>query len=538
MIPKTVALNREAEKENRVWLVLFLVFTLFSVVLIKLNLSYLGTIDDPYLREFLYNGENRTLIMSYPLSSVLVYLYGHFPQVQWLSWTFFLYMEAAIALYAYYISRMENRGIRISMILFGFVVLLFAWMNITITLLTLLLIVLAMPLVKRHQIAFWAFFLFASLLRDTIVLSVLPLLAVGYAMFFDRKYFTKKRFVAVSFLVLAVAANIYSPKLDGAYQNWLDFYHARVYFTDLHGKDEKGIMSESENLIANSWYAQDESLLPSKKIMAAAGSELDVVVYRLTHMKLRHVLSELYHHKILLILLLVTFYLLFYAQMSRRKKVLYVVYIIGFFTLLFIRDVNRVTYPLIFLWMIFLVNDLLKLGKTKEIYAMFFAATVALIIDLPIYNRMHQPKALEHEHELVELMKKHDYMYEPGLGFPVKVNSAFVDALSQNRMFDEENWISNYILPAGWMSRHPFFYRSHNIGKGSGGKYAAYYDYLISAESAFVGSKDMDEEMNAKILDMYDKLYGENGRCHHEVVLVDESKNFSLVKVKRVCSLK
>lgn len=538
MILHRLAGMETIRNENTIWLGSFVALSLMAFLLIVLKLSYLGTIDDPYLRKFLIHGENRTLIMSYPLSTVLAFLYERFPHVQWLSWTYFLYMEVVIALFSYYVSRVEDTVIRISMFLFGSVVLIFAMMNITITLLTLLLIVLAMPLVRRHQIVFWSLFLLALLLRDTIVLSILPLLAVGYALFFDKTYFTTKRSIVISFLLLTIATVPFSPKLDRSYQNWLDFYHARVYFTDLHGKDEKGIMNENENLIANSWYAQDESLLSSRKIIAAAGSELDVVTYRLIHMKLRHILSELYHHKVLFILLFATFYLLRQAKISQRKKALYIVYILGFFTLLFIRDVNRVTYPLIFLWIIFLVDELMKLGKTKEITIMFFAASVALIIDLPIYNRMHQPEALEHGREILELMQKHEYMYEPGLGFPVKVNSAFVDAMSQNRLFDEKTWISNYILPAGWMSRHPYFYKSHQIGKGSGDIYATYYNYLISTKTAFIGSKEIDEKMNEKILGMYDKLYGEKNQCHHKIVRIDESKNFAVVKVVRICTAK
>ena len=423
------------------------------------------------------------------------------------------------------------------MILFGCVVLLFLWMNISITLLTLLLIVLAVPLVRRHQILFWGVFLFATLLRDTIVLSVSPLLALGYLYYFDAKYFNLKRSAGVAFLILLIVATIFSPKSDKTYQEWLDFYHARVYFVDLHGRDEKGIMNEDENLIANSWYIQDESLLPSGKIIAAAGSELDVIVNRLTHMKLRHVLSKLYHHKILFVLLPVTFYLLFFVRINRRKKALLILYVAGFFTLFFIRDVNRVTYPLVFLWMILLMDELLRQKKRrKEVFAMIAAATVAMIIDLPIYNRMHSPTAMEHKRELLELMKRHDYMYEPGLGFPVNMNSALVDAMSQNRLFEEKDWISGYILPAGWMSRHPFFYKSHHIGKAPGDRYYTYYDYLISGESAFVGSKNRNEKMNRKVLGIYDRIHGEKGRCRHRIVRIDQSENFSLVQIKRECS--
>ncbi|BBG65173.1 hypothetical protein NNO_0470 [Hydrogenimonas sp.] len=536
MVAKNTFVKSGNEKMNRAWVGMFILYSLFSVVLIKLDLSYLGTVDDPFIREFVYNGENRTLIMSYPLSTLLAYLYRMFPEVQWLSWTYFVYMEIIIAIYSFYISRMEDIAVRASMFLFGLIVLLFAWQNITVTLLTLLLIVLAMPLVKRHQILFWTLFLLASLLRDTIIVFVLPLIAVGYAIFFDKNYFSKKRFFAVLFLVAAVLATILSPRFDTEYQKWLSFNFAKGYFKDLHGKDVKNILTDDEKLIANSWYAQDESLLASEKIIAAAGSQLDLVLHRLTHLEPRQILSKLYHHKILIILLLATFYLLFYTQMSKTKKVLYAVYIVGFFTLFFIRDVNRVTYPLIFLWIIFLVTDLWKLKKRREICGVFFTASLLLALDLPIYNQQHKKQKLGYEKELVSLMKKHDLMYEPGLGFPLRINSFFVDAVSQNRLFDENHWISNYILPAGWMCRHPYFYRSHNITWDKKRKYSSYYDFLIGEESAFIGSKERDEVKNARILGMYDRLYGKNGECVHKIKIIDESQHFSVVKVERVCS--
>jgi len=86
------------------------------------------------------------------------------------------------------------------------------------------------------------------------------------------------------------------------------------------------------------------------------------------------------------------------------------------------------------------------------------------------------------------------------------------------------------------MSRHPYFYKSHHISRDKKRKYASYYDYLIGSESAFIGSKERDEKINARILGMYDKLYGEKGECVHKIKGIDESEHFSVVKVERVCS--
>ncbi len=510
-----------------------LFFTLLSIAVIVSGQSYLGTVDDPYLMDFLSHGENRTLIMSYPLSTVVAWLYQTFPDVQWLSWIYFLYLEAAILLYSGYIANIEERTVRRLMLGTGAVVLLFSLMNITITLLTLLLIVLAMPLVKRDQIAFWCVVLAASLLRDTIVVSVLPLLAVAYLFFFDRSYFTKGRIAAVSLLVLLTVLNILSPKMDKEYQSWLDFYHARVYFTDLHGVDERGVMNEAENLIAKSWFPQDEALLPTEKIIEAAGSEFDVILFRLTHMKLRMIASRLYHHKVLFLLLFLTGYLLFKQERSWYKRGVYLLFVIGFFTLFFIRDVDRVTYPLIFLWMALLTKDFLAFKSYRELKILYAGAIVAFLIDLPLYNREHRAPDWKYRDELVSLMEKHDLRYEPALGFPMTVSGEMVAAMSQNRLFAEKTWISNYVIPAGWMSRHPYYYRSHNIsGYGIKRAYDDYHDYLLHGKAAFIGSKTANPKMTKSVLAMYDKIFG----CCHRVVTVDESDHFRIVRVEKVAS--
>ena len=492
--------------------------------------SYLGTVDDPYLMDFLAHGENRTLIMSYPLSTVVTWLYQYFPNIQWLSWIYFLYLEAAVLLYSAYVAHVEDRTVRWLMLGMGGVVLLFASMNVTITLLTLLLVVLAIPLARNHQIAFWFVVLIASLLRETIVVSVLPLLAAAYLLSFKRGYFTKRRIATVSLLVLLTVLNILSPKMDEEYQSWLDFYHARVYFTDLHGVDKRGVMNEEERVVAKSWFPQDERLLSTHKIIRAAGSEFDVVLYRLTHMKLWTVASRLYHHKVLLLLLLLTAYLLLKLERSWYKRGVWFLFVAGFFTLFFIRDVDRVTYPLIFLWMALLTMEFLNNRRYSELKILYAGAIFALLVDLPIYNREHRASDWKYRNELVSLMQKHDLHYEPALGFPMAVSGEMVAAMSQNRLFDEKEWISNYIIPAGWMSRHPYYYRSHDIsGYGVERRYDDFHDYLLHGKAAFVGSKTMNPKMTEMVLGMYDEIYG----CCHRVVTVDFSEHFLVVRVEK-----
>ncbi|BDY13573.1 hypothetical protein HCR_18850 [Hydrogenimonas cancrithermarum] len=210
----------------------------------------------------------------------------------------------------------------------------------------------------------------------------------------------------------------------------------------------------------------------------------------------------------------------------------YAIFVFGFFLLLLIRDAQRVTYPLLFLWMILLWSDLWKYRKKNTINIMLLGFMVFFVIETPIGNQKHRKEDEKLSIELIALMKKYDYLYEPGISFPLTMNAKMFRAMLQNRLFDEKNWISNYIMPAGWMSRHPYFYTSHNISNhGVQRKYKNYHDFLLAEESAFIGSKTTNEEMNEMICERYDKLFGINDHCKHRLVTLDESKHFKIVKV-------
>jgi|GEM_PF-3495680 len=533
-------IGKTGVKEFRELFLFLLLYTISSLIVIFSGHAYLGTIDDPYLREFLFHGENRTLIMSYPLSTLLSFLYQKFPDIQWFSWTLTLYIAAIYTLFSIYLVQFKDRFVRYLLAIFGLVVLLYVWMNITVTIVTLLMVVVAIPLIKKDQILFWLYLVASSMLRDTILISVSPLILLAYIYMFDKSYFDYKRVLAILCLIFLIFSSIYSPSTDKPYRDWLDFYHARVYFTDLHGDDEKHLFSDDEKLIAYSWFAQDESLLSTEKIVMAAGSKLEVIKHGLATLSLRGIASKFYHHKILFVLLFFTYILLRRYEKSRSKTLLLVTFVVGFFTLLFIRDVERVTYPMIFLWFTLLAVEFLKYEGKRYLRNMTLASILMLLIDLPLYGKAHVPEYWDLRNELVGLIEKRkDSTYEPSLGFPSKVEGNFATALDQNRLFFEKEWISNYIVPAGWMSRHPFFYETHDISfEGVQRTYSSYYDYLMGPKALFVGSKGVNGKINERILRMYDRVHPLDKNCRHAVVKIDESKHFALFKVVPECSEK
>ncbi len=126
--------------------------------------------------------------------------------------------------------------------------------------------------------------------------------------------------------------------------------------------------------------------------------------------------------------------------------------------------------------------------------------------------------------------------YEPALGFPRSFQDTII-VLKQNRLFYESQWIQDgSMLLAGWASRHPYFYKSHDISfKGEKRKYKTFYEFLMDENTGFIGSKISDPITNSSILKMYDKKYPLERDCHHVIKTLDESEHFSITQIIKKC---
>lgn len=124
--------------------------------------TFLDDNDDLILWSFLTDGESRTLIMSYSLSILLSSLYSYFPQAQWYSLLIFFYFSLIAILLSYYISHINDKYTKILLVLSAAIILIHVWLEVSVTMLPLLLVALAMPLVRNHQIAFWSLLFIAS----------------------------------------------------------------------------------------------------------------------------------------------------------------------------------------------------------------------------------------------------------------------------------------------------------------------------------------------------------------------------------------
>lgn len=519
-------------------LFLFLYFTAVSLTMILSEYTFLGSNDGLNLLAFLVDGESRTLIMSYPLSILISTLYDNMPNVQWYSITIFIYMSVISVLFSIYIAKLKDKYLKITLILLSTIILIHAWLGITITLMTLLLIVLAVPLIRDHQIAFWSLILLASFLRINIMVSILPLLVITYLLLFNKESLTIKKVILILILLSAVLFNKFSPSLDHEYKEWLQYTKARTYFIDLNGQDKKNILSENEKIISFTWWVQDEILLPTEKVIQASGSSIDVITDRYTKLNIKDILGIFYHHKLFIFLTLLTIYIVFKEQ-KNRVRTLYLIFPMGLFTLLIIRDVDRVTFPLVLLWSMLIVLKLFKDQKITLLKSFLLIAALVLLVELPVSRIIHYQDRENLKKEFLDLTNKYSMKYEIPYSFPRDYDSNLGKVLNQNHFFNEGQWVSvanDKLLLPSWIIRHPYFYKSYDIStKDEKRKYKTYYEFLMNENTGFIGSKRSDSLINTTILKMYDKHYFVQKDCHHMIKTVDESEHFSITKIIEKC---
>ena len=129
------------------------------------------------------------------------------------------------------------------------------------------------------------------------------------------------------------------------------------------------------------------------------------------------------------------------------------------------------------------------------------------------------------------------------MNHPTHSNIQLGTIFPYNYLFHEDVWLKmndKEILPTGWISRHPFFYRTHHMSDTyTKRKYDTYYNYLIDENTAFIGGKMLANQkgFNMYILGTYDKLYlKDKPQCKHKTFIVAESEHFSISQIRVDCN--
>lgn len=525
-------------------LLLFSYFMMISILLIVLKYTFLNDNDDLILWSLLSSGEPKTLIMSYPLSIVLSFLYKVIPNVEWYSLTVFFYMSLISLLFSFYISQLNNTFLKILSTLVVTLILVHVWLQVSVTIVTLLLIAASLPLIRHHQIIFWIMILLASFLRTGIIFSLSPLFVLVYFLLVDKKYFTPKRVLIILTLIGAILLNYISPTFNKEYKEWMQYNKARAYFVDLRGKQTSNILNKEEEFLASLWWAQDRSLLPSKKVVEAAGSASGIALEKLSDfMKSPQLivsfLSKKEHkYKLLMLLALLTLYLLF-IERSIFSKLLYLLFIFGFFVLIIVRDYDRATFPLIILWGVLVTLQLLE-NKKIILLSIFLLITIPVLWSELKTDRIVAYKANEDlENEFLQIVNSSPMQYEVSTGFPRNWNHYIDEVFDVAHIFDEKHWIhcsGDKVFLSAWISRHPYFYASHDISsKGKQRKYKSFYEFLLDKKTRLIGPRAGNQSINNFILKMYDKKHKLPQGCRHTIKISNETEHFSITQFTIKC---
>ena len=235
------------QSKNTEFIMMFLFFTSVILLLSLSGYTFLGIQDEVQLQSTLSAGDPKNYMISYPLNVFLTMLYTKMPEVPWYSVVMLLYIWLISLLMTIYIVKFDySKYLKLIMLLLFTLLLIFMLFEVSVTLLTLLLIAFAVPLIKDHQIFFWFLLYLASFLRVELILSVLPLVILVYLLQINKKSFSKKNILAIILFITAISINHLSVSSNKEYKEWLEFTKSRLYFTDLAGIDKHQILTNDE----------------------------------------------------------------------------------------------------------------------------------------------------------------------------------------------------------------------------------------------------------------------------------------------------
>jgi hypothetical protein len=386
------------------------------------------------------------------------------------------------------------------------------------------------------------FILIASLLRTEMMLIFMPYYVVSYFFLRNKLSFNKKEIIAFMLLVVFVASSLFMQKQDKFYNEWLAFNKARSAIVDTGMMNAKKDFFSPEALfcISVGWF-QDPELLSTEKMITTTPSFVDTCLHKLPHV---HFISFLktYKYKHWIWLLLIISLLIVLLNIKNRKSIAILFLILGIFLLMVVRDVDRVTIPLIILWAYVLFESLKGYQKVNIIFVLLFTSLFFYYTSEQLGYRYFK-EITSAKKEARQLIKSSNKVCEVSLNYPTSANAELSTIFLYNFLFREDTWLKisdKEILPTGWLSRHDIFYRTHHMSDSyTKRKYDTYYEYLIDEHTAFIGGKRLInyEGFNLYLLGAYDKLHlKDKPHCKHKPFIVAESEHFTISQIRVDCN--
>jgi len=503
----------------------------------------LGTNDDWALRGMLTaKGIYGTLIMSYPLSYVISHLYDFYPLFPWYSSLLALVIGLNFYLIALYIAKNDSYIQKVILLVLALLWLTFLWFNATITIVTITTMVGAIGLIKTNLRMSFAFIFLASLLRTDMMFIFIPYYLVSYFILREQLSLIKKEIFALIILIVLVFSSVYIQKQDQAYNEWLTFNKARSGIVDMGIMNtEKDFYSPVELFAIKSGWFQDSDLLPSEKIIASTPTLADIIQVNIKKIDLMHFI-KMYKFKHWLWLLFIGSSIIILLNIKNRKALYVPFLVLGVILLLTTRDVERVSVPLIMLWAYVVFESLKSRRIINTIFLLLFTYIFYYYVSGQLGYRYFKENSVLQK-EARQLIKKSNKVCEATYNYPTAFSNEVNTVFKANYLFYENDWLQlndKEILPTGWLVRHEFFYKSHNISdEYTKRKYQNYYEYLIADNTAFFGSKLLVRNINFEfyLLTPYDKLYlKDRPNCKHKTFIVAESKHFAISQIRVDCN--
>ncbi len=545
----------ELKFNKKEFLAYFLYFLIVITLFIVSKHTFLGVQDEAQLYATLKANEPINYMTSYPFALFGGYLYTHFPSMQWYSILMTFYIVLLTTLFSFYLALIRtftkiDKAIKLLLFAIFTLMTLHMLLKVDVTTPTLLLIVMAIPFIRHHQAYFWFFVWIASFLRSQIIISLFPLLFLAYITMV-AKVRPKRKDILISLLFITLALTThFSYKLNPTYNKWMEFTEKRAYFTDFGGSPKHNILSSDEYHLAKTWWIIDQDLYPYKKVMADAGGTLDIIKSRFEHIPPKHYIAFIFHghHTLYFLFILSIFVSIFHK--SYLKLIGYLGFGSVLVLLLIVKDVDRVTMPMILMWWSMIISDLWHIEKREWFFVKkaIIVASLSWVLyylfnDIP-WNRITHYQAREAMvKELKELLNRNKMQLEITSGFASSWDN-LVETIMQNHLFDEKNWIDYYddLLLQGWFSRVPFVYKQHNVSFGGiERKYKHYHDWLLDPKSGFLGStgetRHIRPFLEKKLLKLYDQKFPKSG-CKHIVLPVDMSRHFIIHQIRELCKNK
>ena len=522
-------------RENRI--IFASIFFALLVFLYAQHLLLIDQNDDLTVWNLLRDGEYRTLLLSIPLSCVLVYLYHYLPAMPWYSITLMIFFVASFWMAMTFADLFRTRILQLGSSVFVLIFYIFFAMNLSVTSVTVLLFVTNLLNLGRNVRLFWIMTGLSLLLRTEIVLGLLPLalLMMFYLSSRGEFQFMQKANRYALFPVIVYLLNAVPIMMDSEYSHWLDFNKARAYFIDFSGENTT-LLSGFQSGAIGVWWIVDEEMLPTSKVIAAAGNIWTLLAERLRHPQVPAFLGLFFLASLLIV---------YYAK-NRRRALFFLLILSGYLLLLVnLRDVDRVMIP-VMLFAVMFVMYFIDEAKAKSKMAGIALLTFLITLWMPKTYMEFQ------ENKLVN-KRKHNYSVElqalmaanhSRIAIPVVFPVYFInlhEVLNYNGVFDETAWIQwsqAHFYPEGWLARHPYFYKLHNISHdGTKRRFANFYEFMMDDNTTFLGGNSTNpglERTQRILLNYYDRTKAHKG-CVHEIVEVNSTLNFKLVKLSKIC---